>query len=122
MDPFRGGYCDPECNNCGQICPSHAIPPLTIEEKKQAVIGIAKVNYETCVRCMDCLEQCPYDCFSEVQVDGIRGVFPEVNPDDCVGCGLCVVVCPKQDERAIVVYPSDAVPEDKYKTTPYITD
>lgn len=122
MDPFVGGYCDYDCNRCGQVCPSQAIPPLSLEEKRKAVIGTAKVNFDTCVRCMDCLENCPYECFREVEVEGIRGVFPEVIPEDCVGCGVCVAVCPEQEERAIVVYPVDAVPEDKYKTTPYVED
>lgn len=122
MDPFRGGHCDYDCNLCGQVCPSEAILPLILEEKRKAVIGKAKVNFDTCVRCMDCLEQCPYDCFHEVEVDGVRGVFPEVNPDDCVGCGLCVSVCPEQEERAVVVYPTGSVPADKYQTTPYVEE
>jgi NAD-dependent dihydropyrimidine dehydrogenase PreA subunit len=118
MDPFIGGYCDYDCNLCGQICPSQAIPPLSLEEKRKAVIGIAQVNFETCVRCMDCLEQCPYECFEEVEVEGLRGVFPKVRPEDCVGCGLCVAVCPEQEGRAIVVYPVDAVPEEQFTTRP----
>jgi polyferredoxin len=120
MDPFEGGYCDYDCNLCGQICPSQAILPLTLEEKREAVIGIAQVNFATCVRCMDCLEQCPYECFEEVEVEGLRGVFPKVIPSDCVGCGLCVVVCPVQEELAIVIYPPDAVPEDPFITTLYV--
>jgi polyferredoxin len=116
LDPFTG-YCDPECNLCGQICPSGAIPSLTLEEKKKAVIGVAYVNFEECVRCMDCLENCPYDCFEEVEVEGLRGVFPRVKADQCIGCGLCVHVCPEQEARAIVVYPADGIPPDNYKTT-----
>jgi polyferredoxin len=117
LDPYTG-YCDYDCNLCGQICPSQAIPPLTLEEKRQAVIGIAQVNFGTCVRCMDCLEQCPYECFEEVEVEGERGVFPKVIPSDCVGCGLCVVVCPEQETDAIRIYPVGAVPEDPYITRP----
>lgn len=116
MDPFAGGACDYDCNLCGQICPSGAIPPLSLEEKRKAVIGIAQVNFETCVRCMDCMEYCPYECFEEVEVEGLRGVFPKVMPEGCVGCGLCVVVCPEQEERAIVVYPVDTVPEERFAT------
>jgi ferredoxin len=115
LDPFSGG-CDYDCNRCGQTCPSGAIPPLSLEEKRKAVIGIAQVNFETCVRCMDCLEYCPYDCFDEVTVEGLRGVFPKARQEQCVGCGICVEVCPAQDERAIVVYPVDAVPEDRFIT------
>lgn len=118
MDPFVGGACDYDCNLCGQICPSGAIPPLTLEEKRQAVIGTAQVFFETCVRCMDCLEYCPYECFEEVEVEGLRGVFPKVIQEDCVGCGVCVAVCPEQEGRAIVVYPVDAVPEDPFVTRP----
>ena len=118
MDPFKGGYCAYDCNLCGQICPSGAIQPLALEEKQKAVIGIAQVNFDTCARCMACLEECPYKAFDEVEVEGIRGIFPKARPEDCVGCGLCVVVCPKQEERAIVIYPVDAVPEEIYKTFP----
>jgi polyferredoxin/ferredoxin len=117
LDP-HSGYCDYDCNLCGQICPSGAIPALTLEEKHKAVIGVAQVNYEECARCMDCLEQCPYDCFEEVEVEGLRGVFPKVNAEDCVGCGLCVHVCPEKEAGAIAVYPVDAVPADTHTTRP----
>lgn len=117
LEPFAGA-CEYECNRCGQVCPSGAIPPLTVEEKRKAVIGIAQVNFETCVRCMDCLENCPYEVFDEVEVEGMRGVFPKVRPEECVGCGVCVQVCPEQEEMAIVVYPVDGVPPEKYTTHP----
>jgi len=119
MDAFIGGSCDPECNLCGQICPSGAIPPLSLEEKRQAVIGIAQVNFETCVRCMDCLENCPYECFHEVEVEGLRGVFPDLDPEKCVGCGVCVEVCPEQETRAIVIYPVTTLPPSRFNTTRY---
>lgn len=123
MDPFSG-FCDYDCNLCGQICPSQAIPPLTLEQKRKAIIGIAQVNYEACVRCMDCVEYCPYDCFEEVTVEGLRGVFPRVKDNsDCVGCGICVDICPEQEERAIDVYPIGAVPsEDEFVITLYTED
>jgi polyferredoxin/ferredoxin len=117
FDPFSG-YCDQECNLCGQICPSGAIPALELAEKNKAVIGTAFVHFATCVRCMDCLENCPYDCFEEFEAEGLRGVFPQANPENCIGCGLCVEVCPKKDELAIAIYPVDAVPEDEYVTKP----
>lgn len=117
LDPFTG-YCDYDCNRCGQTCPSGAIPALALEDKRKAVIGIAQVNFETCVRCMDCLEQCPNKCFEEVEVEGLRGVFPKVKPELCNGCGLCVYVCPEQEGLAVVVYPADAVPVDRFITKP----
>jgi polyferredoxin len=122
MDPFAG-RCEYDCNLCGQVCPSHAIPPLSLEEKHKAVIGIAKVNFDTCVRCMDCKDNCPYDCFELVEVEGIRGVFPRVKDNSgCVGCGICVDVCPKQEDLAIDVYPKGQVPEEKYAFTLYVEE
>ena len=37
----RLGYCDYTCNACGGACPTGAIPPLTLEDKRLAVIGHA---------------------------------------------------------------------------------
>lgn len=113
------GYCDYDCNLCGEICPSGAIPNLSLPEKRDAIIGVARVIYEECVRCMDCVRYCPYDCFEEVQVEGLRGIFPKVIPEKCVGCGLCSYVCPSQDPLAIVVFPEDAVPAETHVTYPY---
>ncbi|HSB65956.1 MAG TPA: 4Fe-4S binding protein [Anaerolineales bacterium] len=115
LDPFTGA-CDYECNRCGQVCTSRAIPPLTLDQKRKAVIGIAQVNFETCVRCMDCLENCPYKAFDKVEVEGIRGVFPKVRPAECVGCGICVQICPEQETLAIVVYPVESLPPEKFIT------
>jgi len=121
FDPFSGA-CDYDCNLCGQICPSGAIPNLSLEDKRKAVIGIAQVHYDECVRCMDCLENCPYDCFEEVEVEGLRGVFPRVkDASDCVGCGICVQICPEQENQAIAVYPADALPPEQHKTSKVTT-
>jgi polyferredoxin/ferredoxin len=118
MDPYKG-YCDFDCNLCGQICPSGAIPYLELEDKRQAVIGYSVVNFEACSRCMDCLEQCPNECFYEVEVEGLRGVFPKCDYDKCNGCGLCVYVCPKKDDHAIDIFPVGHLPEDRYVTKRY---
>lgn len=117
LDPFTG-YCGYDCNLCGQICPSGAIPALVLEDKRKAVIGIAQVNFEECVRCMDCLENCPNKCFEEVEVEGMRGVFPKAKPELCNGCGLCVNICPEKEVQAIVVYPVDLLPPERYITHP----
>ena len=33
----RLGYCDYSCNACGQVCPVQAIPPLSLDEKREQV-------------------------------------------------------------------------------------
>ena len=61
----RMGHCDYGCNACGQVCPSGAIPSLTLEQKRQAVIGTASVNRNRCLPwasatpCIVCEEMCP---------------------------------------------------------------
>ncbi|MBN1813280.1 MAG: 4Fe-4S binding protein, partial [Anaerolineae bacterium] len=61
----RLGYCDYGCNACGQICPSGAIPPLSLEEKQARVIGMAVVDRNRCLPwayetpCIVCEEMCP---------------------------------------------------------------
>ena len=99
----RLGGCDYDCNACGQVCPSGAIPPLPLEEKRKAVIGTAKVDFDRCTRCMKCVKECPKEALEEGRVEGRKGAFPIVLVERCIGCGACEYVCPVEGEAAIRV-------------------
>jgi len=101
----RIGNCDWECNACGQVCPTHAIPPLPLDEKRKARIGTAVLNVETCIRCMICVRECPVEgALPSGEVEGRQGQYPIVNAAHCIGCGVCEYVCPVEGESAIRVY------------------
>jgi ferredoxin len=117
MDP-RVGFCDYECTLCGQVCPTEAIRPLPIEEKKQVKLGLAAFDTNRCLpwaykrNCIVCEEHCPISpkaiYFTEVEVTlrggGTRVVKqPRVDPDLCIGCGICENVCVFNDLPAIRV-------------------
>ena len=119
----RLGYCSFPCNACGQVCPTEAIPPLGLEEKQQAVIGLASVNRDRCLPwahnlpCIVCEEACPVAekaiWLEEVEVlngDGEPALLqrPQVHQELCTGCGICEFQCPMGGESAIRVYaPTD---------------
>ena len=102
----RLGYCDYSCNACGQVCPSGAIPPLSLEEKRKAVIGTALLDLDRCIVCWQCYDRCPVGAFEIVEVQGKPGKFPKVAPERCIGCGICEYVCPvgRGGEAVIRVY------------------
>lgn len=112
------GYCDYECNRCGLVCPTEAIRPITVDEKHQTKMGLAAFDVTRCIPyaygrdCMVCEEHCPIPdkaiYFVEVQVrrrDGSSAVIkqPRVDPDKCIGCGVCEHVCPYRDKPGIRV-------------------
>jgi ferredoxin len=45
---------------------------------------------ESCIKCKytECVQVCPVDCFHEGENMLV------INPDDCIGCGVCVPECP----------------------------
>jgi polyferredoxin len=114
----RIGYCDYSCNACGQVCPVQAIPPLSLEIKRQTPIGRAYIDQNRCIAwadhkdCIVCEEMCPVpdkaikltptDFPSE---DGtvVTIQLPEVHRDRCIGCGVCEYKCPVNGEAAIRV-------------------
>jgi len=105
--------CEPNCNNCGQVCPTGAIRALRLEEKRVARIGLAIVNQQTCLpyaeseACQMCVDECiaaGYNAIEfirvgvEVDEDGMPVedtgyLAPVVLTDKCVGCGLCQTRC-----------------------------
>jgi polyferredoxin len=123
----RAGYCDYSCNACGQVCPVQAIPPLSLEEKRQRVLGKAYIDENRCIAwadyedCIVCEEMCPVPekaiVLEEAEVrtgDGERVTVqrPHVVRERCIGCGICEYKCPVNGEAAIRVYvpPEDCGP------------
>jgi MauM/NapG family ferredoxin protein len=112
------GYCEFNCTLCGQVCPTGAIEELTVEDKQLLHIGTAYVDRSRCLpfafnrSCIVCEEHCPTPkkaiWFEDVTVtdrDGNHTVLkqPMVDPELCIGCGICEEKCPINDPAAIRV-------------------
>ncbi len=122
MDMERG-YCEYNCVMCGQVCPTGAIERLTIAEKTGAEtgepvkVGNAFIDRSRCLpwsfgrNCMVCEEVCPVSpkaIFREtvtMEIDGKKVELhrPRIDPERCIGCGLCQHECPVNDLAAIRV-------------------
>ncbi|HAY22691.1 MAG TPA: hypothetical protein DCY27_11105 [Desulfobacterales bacterium] len=114
----RLGYCEYACHLCSQVCPTGAIPLMPLEVKQASPMGTAFINPARCIPytegrdCLVCEEHCPTApkaiTFHEGEVqdhDGkrMRVKLPRVNPDRCIGCGICENKCPVGGDAAIRV-------------------
>ncbi len=121
---MRRGWCEYTCTRCGEACPTGAITPLTVERKlgldggEPVRIGTAFIDRGMCLPwgmatpCIVCEEMCPTDpkaIWLEETVarrpDGstVRLQRPHVDPERCVGCGICENRCPVGERAAIRV-------------------
>jgi polyferredoxin len=100
-------FCNFECTLCGEVCPTGAILPLPLEEKKLVQLGKAKFVRENCVvytrntDCGACSEHCPTKAVQMVPYTG-KLTIPEVTENICIGCGACEYACPT-DPKSIYV-------------------
>ncbi len=122
----RLGYCEFNCNSCGQVCPTEAIPRLTLEEKQVQVIGLAVIDKERCIPwdlhtpCAVCEEMCPLTPKAiTLKIGSGQGQGqgqghgegegggsvprPVVDGTLCIGCGICEFKCPVEGVAAIRV-------------------
>ncbi|HXX57041.1 MAG TPA: 4Fe-4S dicluster domain-containing protein [Thermodesulfovibrionales bacterium] len=121
----RIGYCEYNCVLCSRVCPTGAIAPLTIEKKlgrgigqKPLKIGTAFYDRGRClpwamnIDCIVCEEVCPTSpkaiWFQTVDVELRDGQVkrlkrPYMDPDICIGCGICETKCPVRDKAAVRV-------------------
>jgi ferredoxin len=115
LDYERSG-CQYTCVECGKVCPSGAILPLSVEEKQRTRVALSRLYFERCVvntrreSCGACAEVCPTGAitmtpYSEPGIPYLtRPVFDE---QYCIGCGACYAACPAEP-RAFTL---DAVSE-----------
>ncbi len=115
----RLGYCAYSCNECGQVCPVQAIPPLSLADKRTQVIGKAYIDQNRCIAwadhgaCIVCEEMCPLpekavwlEKRDFATPDGSTATvqLPHVDRNKCIGCGICEFKCPLSGTAAIRVY------------------
>ncbi len=112
------GYCEYNCTLCGDVCPTGAIPKLPLPKKQNTKLGIAGIDHSTCIawaynqKCLVCEEHCPVaEKAIKIEWERVDGELigkPRVDPDLCIGCGICQNKCPVRPERAIKVSPKGA--------------
>ena len=110
MQPYMSyadGYCRPECNVCGTVCPAGAIEPLGKFEKLTVSWGVAHVYHKDCLQrqgvdCGNCVRHCPVGAIRMVTNRHGREV-PVVNEEICIGCGACENLCPVRPISAVRV-------------------
>lgn len=131
------GWCELNCTLCSQVCPTGAIREISIAEKlgvgpfegKGPVkTGTAFYNQGRCLpwamdtSCVVCEEVCPVSpkaIFTRnVEVTDRWGATlqlkrPYIDPQKCIGCGICEHECPVKDDPAVYV---TAIGESRDKT------
>jgi 2-oxoglutarate ferredoxin oxidoreductase subunit delta len=90
--------------------------PLDLDKIK-VPHGKVHIFKDRCKGCSFCVEYCPKDVLEMSEEFNIKGYHPPMvkNPDDCLECHLCEMLCP---EFAIFVTPfeeeeSSSIPAKK---------
>lgn len=79
-----------QCNRCAMACPHASIRPVLLTEEEKEIVPAS---------------------FETVPAKGLGKDAPEysfrmqISPYDCLGCGVCLTVCPAKD--ALVMTPFD---------------
>jgi len=108
MDYIKG-FCNYDCVICGEVCPSGAILPQVVEEKKLIQLGKATFVKDNCIvysqgtDCGACAEHCPTKAVRMVLDPEVNRKAPKIDDEICIGCGACEYACPTKPYKSIYV-------------------
>jgi NAD-dependent dihydropyrimidine dehydrogenase PreA subunit/Fe-S-cluster-containing hydrogenase component 2 len=133
--PSHAG-CHQDCNFCTRVCPTQAIRPLSLQEKRKTSIGLAVINTKICLPhagqrdCRLCFEECeaagyhaiqmrriklalgdiPPGVVSETELEAMGSIeAPFVDSGACTGCGLCEYRCHTTYAKQAHLLPESAI-------------
>lgn len=122
----QAGSCTFNCIKCTQVCSTQAIKKLTLKQKQIFKIGTAVVDKNRCYtyangfNCSVCYDHCPTPekaiRFHDAEAWSFMGKTTTVkqiyvDPDLCIGCGICENVCPRKDAPGIINTSEDEIRE-----------
>ena len=105
---YSTSFCNFDCVQCGEACPTGAIARLAPAEKQVTQIAVADFYPARCVvvtngtDCAACSEHCPTKAVSTVPY-GNNLRLPALSQENCIGCGACEFACPAKPLKAIRV-------------------
>lgn len=83
------------CNKCMEVCPTNA---LSVIPREEINMGIARIDRDACFPWVDkgicgaCVSICPLG--KKAISFEFANIYRPIIEKGCVGCGLCVEVCP----------------------------
>jgi ferredoxin-type protein NapG len=88
---------------CIEVCPSGALEEVA--GRRDVKMGVAVIDESLCfpyqgILCRACYERCPI--YREAIILKSE-LYPEVQKEDCVGCGICEHVCPTEPKAIVVI-------------------
>lgn len=105
---YESAACIYDCHACTEVCPTGALLPLSLDDKRLTQIGRARFVKDDCIvvknktMCGACTEHCPTGAVHMVPFENGLSL-PYVSDELCIGCGACEHPCPAQPDKAIFV-------------------
>jgi 2-oxoglutarate ferredoxin oxidoreductase subunit delta len=67
------------------------------KEEVKIIKGKVHILRDRCKGCKFCVEYCPKNVLEMDTSFNVKGYHPPVvvNPEDCLDCGLCEMICPE---------------------------
>jgi MauM/NapG family ferredoxin protein len=107
---YEKKYCREDCIACTKACPTGALQPLSVDQKRKYVIGEALLDASLCLLALEekdcdaCKRACPFEAV-QIHWDEEQYVaYPIIDSHKCNGCGACEVACPAAGTKAIRVW------------------
>ncbi len=99
------------CCGCACLLLHPALQTGTLDKALAPSRFEAKVNYETCNGCRHCVPRCEVGAIEMRPIPGHDTIKAVLDPDKCVGCGVCELACLPGSITMELIRPPEFIPD-----------